>query len=524
MLDPTPKDSATPTNTPESTPLILVCYHKFSTPIIASEILRPIIVGAANMGEEAKILQEKLESKLPKNLRLEGGRVSRVESSFLSLRGDTIANLNDSAQDSRISKETSANAERYPLFCDEKCGLQGKSQGSYLSGDLCDFSQLPHLSRKTSEAVQGAAAAGFFRKSTKSTTSNTANPRILEEESQAEWETSCREQQTLESTFSKVDSSNTAPTLSNSQAAGFCDDFVGCQAIGKGATLAVVTADDRADSRKSAQKPTPFILRDDSGDNISHLNPNFCELTAMYWAWKNVDSSYYGLFHYRRILDLSEQALKAPPSLEPTQVNAKKKWRASAFGYTKERVDELLAHYDIILPQRYIDRKDNLDFSDMTLYDIYAKYHYAKDLDKAIELIKSRHPEMQAALESTLFTKPPRWYIANMFIMRKELYFAYCEWLFPLLFALEAEIDISSYDSYQARIYGFLAERIFNIWLEYQRQTTRPRILEAPMILFMHKKPLIGWDINEKYKRFYFFGLRLYKAPIKPALDNKEQM
>ena len=33
-------------------------------------------------------------------------------------------------------------------ICDEKCGLQGKSQGSYLSGDLCDFSPLPHLSRK----------------------------------------------------------------------------------------------------------------------------------------------------------------------------------------------------------------------------------------------------------------------------------------------------------------------------------------------------------------------------------------
>ena len=321
-----------PAKPQESTPLILVCYHKFSTPIIASEILRPIIVGAANIGEGAKALQEKLESKLPKNLRLEGQQ----------------------------------------------------------------------------------------------------------------------------------------------------------------------------------------ILLDSSGDNISHLNPHFCELTAMYWAWKNVDSSYYGLFHCRRILDLSEQALKAPPSLEPTQVNAKKKWRASAFGYAKERVDELLAHYDIILPQRYIDRKDNLDFSDMTLYDIYAKYHYAKDLDRIIELIKSRHPEMQAALEKVLFTKPPRWHIANMFIMRKELYFAYCEWLFPLLFALEAEIDISSYDSYQTRIYGFLAERIFNIWLEYQRQTTQPRILEAPMILFMHKKPLIGWDINEKYKRFYFFGLRLYKKRVNP--------
>ena len=322
-----------PAKPQESTPLILVCYHKFSTPIIASEILRPIIVGAANMGEGAKALQEKLESKLPKNLRLEGQQ----------------------------------------------------------------------------------------------------------------------------------------------------------------------------------------ILLDSSGDNISRLNPHFCELTAMYWAWKNVDSSYYGLFHYRRILDLSEQALKAPPSLEPTQVNAKKKWRASAFGYAKERVDELLAHYDIILPQRYIDRTDNLDFSDMTLYDIYAKYHYAKDLDRIIELIKSRHPEMQAALESTLFTYPPRWHIANIFIMRKELYFAYCEWLFSLLFDLSKETDLSDYTPYQARIYGFLSERMFNIWLAYQRHTQTLKILEAPMLLLTkHTKPLIGWDINEKHKRFYLFGVRVYKKSLNP--------
>ena len=63
---------------------------------------------------------------------------------------DEAQNISQPAKDSRISKETSANAERCPLFCDEKCGLQGKSQGSYLSGsDRSDFSQLPHLSRKT---------------------------------------------------------------------------------------------------------------------------------------------------------------------------------------------------------------------------------------------------------------------------------------------------------------------------------------------------------------------------------------
>ena len=36
------------------------------------------------------------------------------------------------AKDSRISKETSANAERCPLFCDEKLGFFKRVQGRIL--------------------------------------------------------------------------------------------------------------------------------------------------------------------------------------------------------------------------------------------------------------------------------------------------------------------------------------------------------------------------------------------------------
>ena len=40
--------------------------------------------------------------------------------------------------------------------------------------------------------------------------------------------------------------------------------------------------------------------KDNTGDNISSKNANYCELTGMYWAWKNLDADYIGLAHYRR--------------------------------------------------------------------------------------------------------------------------------------------------------------------------------------------------------------------------------
>ena len=55
-----------------------------------------------------------------------------------------------------------------------------------------------------------------------------------------------------------------ATILSDSQAAGFADDFVGCQAVGEGIYLGDNEQAHRADSRKSAAKPTPKTQKMDS--------------------------------------------------------------------------------------------------------------------------------------------------------------------------------------------------------------------------------------------------------------------
>ena len=79
---------------------------------------------------------------------------TELESTFSKVDSSSATTLNELTNDSRISKETSANAERCPLFCDEKLGLSSDWQGSYLSGDLRQSRRIADLSRKA-ESPQG---------------------------------------------------------------------------------------------------------------------------------------------------------------------------------------------------------------------------------------------------------------------------------------------------------------------------------------------------------------------------------
>ncbi len=185
----------------------------------------------------------------------------------------------------------------------------------------------------------------------------------------------------------------------------------------------------------------PFTqVCDHTGDNISSKNPSFCELTALYWIWKNADADVAGLVHYRRHF-----AGKA---------RGKDPWQKIL---SAEEIESLLKEADLLLPRKrhYVIE---------TNYSQYAHAHKEQDLLLTRQVLLEQAPEYVDAFDTVMKRRSGHRF--NMMIAKRDVLDRYCQWLFPLLFTLESRIDLSGYDAYNRRVIGFLSERLLDVWLE----------------------------------------------------------
>ncbi len=264
------------------------------------------------------------------------------------------------------------------------------------------------------------------------------------------------------------------------------------------------------------------LLYDNSGEHISSLNPYFCELTAMYWAWKNLEADYYGLFHYRRVFDFRDSAHFDMPRTQKCYYDSIRGFFSDfyqQYGLNPQNIIESLKGCDIVLPTLVIDHDDKQRAQHLSLYELYDEVHYIKDMDLALEYIASKYPQMYQIALDTLHKKPILWHIANMYIMKKALYLEYCEWIFDILFAIEPLSAYKNYDSYQARVFGFLSERLFNVWIAYKKTQENLKIKELPLVFFKFraKRKWFGWAQDGDVKRFYVCKLRVIKKYLGEA-------
>lgn len=202
---------------------------------------------------------------------------------------------------------------------------------------------------------------------------------------------------------------------------------------------------------------------DNNGKNISEKNKNFCELTAIYWAWKNINSDYIGLCHYRRYFDFKggkrEKQYQNISNIEKETININEK-----------EILELMKKYDVILPKQRI--------YPVSIARQYKIMHKKDDWKKLLEIITEEYPEYLNSAKK-IFDENNKSYLYNMMIMEKNQFDGYCKWLFKILFKLEHQIEISK-EEYQARIFGFLSERLLNLYVYHNKLSVK----ELPITFF----------------------------------------
>lgn len=172
---------------------------------------------------------------------------------------------------------------------------------------------------------------------------------------------------------------------------------------------------------------------DDTGENISIQNAYYGELTGIYWVWKNDSSSdYIGICHYRRFfVDQNRQLLK------------------------QEDYEAILKEYDVIVSTAMQ--------ADGSYEDYYAEAHNGEDLKAVARAVEELYPEDYPVFEEVIHQS--KYYYGNLMVTGRTYFADYAEWLFAILEEAAKEIDVSGYDMYNQRVFGFLSEQLLLVWI-----------------------------------------------------------
>ena len=211
------------------------------------------------------------------------------------------------------------------------------------------------------------------------------------------------------------------------------------------------------------------FIGDNTGENISDSNARLCELTGIYWAWKNLEADYIGLVHYRRHFTRKSRIRR---------LLAKDKFNNIA---TREEIESILQETDVIVPNR---RKYYIET--MESHFLHLPYTFEKDYRVLEDVIKDISPEYFDSFKYVMNGISAHMF--NMFVMKRELFNRYCEWLFPIILEADKRIDVTGYDRMQARAVAYYGEFMLDVWMHKNNVTSK-----EVSVMFMEKQ---NWFIK----------------------------
>jgi lipopolysaccharide biosynthesis glycosyltransferase len=227
------------------------------------------------------------------------------------------------------------------------------------------------------------------------------------------------------------------------------------------------------------------IQGDDTGDNISEKRLSYCELTTQYWAWKNIKADYYGFCHYRRYFSFN------PKKLDTDDWNSVLRHYFNDATQKELCMDENNIHnvverFDILTPTPI-----NLKW--VGIKSVYEQYKtgaqlHVQDLNLVLDVIGDLYPDYYTTAQEYLYGTTL--YLCNMFIMKKELFQSYSQWLFDILFEFEKRADMSLYSEEGFRTPGHLGERLFGIYCTYLQKQQRFKFGMLQIVVIRDPSPV----------------------------------
>ncbi len=217
-------------------------------------------------------------------------------------------------------------------------------------------------------------------------------------------------------------------------------------------------------------------VHDDEGDNISLKNKSYCELTAQYWAWKNCEADYYGFFHYRRYLCFN-RAYNDVKGIYQLEFDRLGRENQEKIFISEDIMESYIKEFDVIVPI-----KNDFKIHYQNGWEQYKKspHLHIEDLEKMYDVLIMEYPEYKEAAD--IYLDDNKALFCNIFIMKKEYFNEYSEFLFNVLEKTEQLIDFTHYSVDEYRVMGHLAERLLGIYVLHLSQIGDAKIGELRMV------------------------------------------
>lgn len=256
-----------------------------------------------------------------------------------------------------------------------------------------------------------------------------------------------------------------------------------------GRSVAMQQSKDSKNTASDVEWLKKHMIGDDTSDNISVKNRQYCELTGIYWIWKHYDEignpDYLGFMHYRRHFIFNDQVFR---DYTPTEKHERPYSKINVgniydgykehFGLDDKTIYNETIKYDVIIPE-------SCDFTYLGVNSIREDYVKAipgtheKDLDVLVKAVKKNNPAYYNLLVERLNSPDKRCF--QSFVLKKEIFLDYCSFLFDILSEVEKKIDVSKYSINGQRTIGYLGEILFDLYMYNLKLNENYKIKELGM-------------------------------------------